>query len=184
MLGEREVEGDRADGDDAEEELLDMRPGREQRQALLQLGEEQRAAHGADDGALAAGKAGAADDHRGEHREGVGAGRCSAATVWMKEKSRMPAIAASIAAEHEGEDLVARHRQAGEPRRDRDCRRSPCRRKPNSERCRSQPTITARTEHPHHLERDRMRAEAGGQAGEEVELGLRDRRRRAADRPD
>ena len=28
-------------------------------------------------------------------------------TVWMKEKSRMPAIAASIAAQHEGEDLVA-----------------------------------------------------------------------------
>ena len=69
-IGEGEVERDRADRDDAEEELLDVRPRGEQRQAQLQLGEEQRAAQGADDGALAAGQAGAADDDRREDREG------------------------------------------------------------------------------------------------------------------
>ena len=55
-IGEREVERDRDDGDEAEEDLLDVRPGREQRQALLQFGEEQRPAHRPDDRALAAAK--------------------------------------------------------------------------------------------------------------------------------
>ncbi len=79
--------------------------------------------------------------------------------VWMKEKSRMPAIAASIAAEHEGEDLVARDRQAGEPGGDRV---AADRDQPEAEqRAVEQPADDHREhQHPQHLERDRVRADS------------------------
>ena len=53
QAGEEKVERHRDDGDGAEEDLLDVRSRRQQREADLQLGQQQRTAERADDRSLA-----------------------------------------------------------------------------------------------------------------------------------
>ena len=110
---------------------------------MLQLGQQQRAAQRADDRALAAGQAGAADDDGGEDREGAATGRCSGWTGLDEGEVEDAGDRREHAAEDEGEDLVAcaTGRRAsvaatGLPP-------IAIRRKPNSERCSRSPTTTA-----------------------------------------
>ena len=125
-IGERKVEGDRADRHEAEEQLLHVRPGGKQGQALLQFGEEQCAARRRISSLpperlappmITAAKTGKVNDKP-----------MFGWVVWIKEKSRIPAIAASML-----QIMKARILLSVRPAVGRTVRRPGSRRSPSSE---------------------------------------------------